>query len=476
MRQEQAALEKKAQGSASPSSNSETLLLRSFWTALLARRGLLAYAPVVVAVILLFCGASWQIFWVHTDVARYQCYTLTFWQGSQGTHLLPANQCSFLYQFGMAQGNVPAFHILPFEYPPLTLLIFSLALIAPLVYYQIAFAGVMAVVVILIYWLLVRYGPRGAALACVFYLVLGAWGTAEGRFDLVPAGLTLLCVIAAERKRWTLAYVALAFGFLLKIYPLLLLPALFMAEQIAAERFRQASSTLTFKSLPGEIWQTLRGAGRWRWNNALLFFGLIIVISGLFAMLNVQGAVISQLSYFANRPVQVESTGSSLLWLATLFGQPATVVYTFGSINIASDLGNIVALLFEVCFILGYLLTILWQWRGKLDIVQTFIAIVLVFIVTGKVFSPQYLIWLIPLLAYNGAFSRPWLILWSTLSVLTTVIYPYLYMMVTNATLAPYVPGFIESVAIRDTLLVVLMPGFLFNWWQLNQRKAIERL
>ena len=272
MRQEQAALEKKAQGSASPSSNSETLLLRSFWTALLARRGLLAYAPVVVAVILLFCGASWQIFWVHTDVARYQCYTLTFWQGSQGTHLLPANQCSFLYQFGMAQGNVPAFHILPFEYPPLTLLIFSLALIAPLVYYQIAFAGVMAVVVILIYWLLVRYGPRGAALACVFYLVLGAWGTAEGRFDLVPAGLTLLCVIAAERKRWTLAYVALAFGFLLKIYTLLLLPALFMAEQIAAERFRQASSTLTFKSLPGEIWQTLRGAGRWRWNNALLFF------------------------------------------------------------------------------------------------------------------------------------------------------------------------------------------------------------
>src|SRR5690349_9271024 len=100
--------------------NAGARLLMSAWNALLARRGIVAYLPVIATVVLLFCGASWQIFWVHTDAARYQCYALTFWQGSQGTHLLPANQCSFLYQFGMARGSVPPFHILPFEYPPLT--------------------------------------------------------------------------------------------------------------------------------------------------------------------------------------------------------------------------------------------------------------------------------------------------------------------------------------------------------------------
>ncbi|HEY3991546.1 MAG TPA: hypothetical protein VGM01_01590, partial [Ktedonobacteraceae bacterium] len=159
-------------------------LLHVTWLALLERRSPLAYLPIVAAMILLFCGASWQLFWSNTDAARYQCYVLTFWQGSQGTHQLPANQCHFLGQFGVPSTGVAPFHVLPFEYPPLTLSIFSLALAAPLPYYQIAFAIAMALVALLIYWLLLRFGPRGAALAGASYLVLGAWGTAEGRFDL----------------------------------------------------------------------------------------------------------------------------------------------------------------------------------------------------------------------------------------------------------------------------------------------------
>lgn len=439
--------------------------------AMLGKHSLLAYLPIVAAMVLLFCGASWQLFWTNTDAARYQCYALTFWQGSAGMHLLPASQCRFLGQFGVPSVGVPSFHVLPFEYPPLTLSLFSLALVAPLPYYQVAFALLMALAVLGICWLLLRFGPRGAALACAFYLVLGSWGTAEGRFDLIPAGLTLLCLIAAERRRWKLAYAALAFGFLFKVYPLLLLPALFMAEQIAHARFRQPTRELTLKTLPGEIWQTLRGIGCWRWQNTLLFGGLILVVSGLFAALNFQGAVVSQLSYFANRPVQVEATGSTVIWLATLLGHPASVVYTFGSINVVSDLGTWVAWSSEGLFVLGYALTILWQWRGKLDLVQAFIALLLVFIVTGKVFSPQYLIWLIPLLAYQGAFSKLWLLLWGGISVLTTAVYPYLYMLTSDARLAPYIPGFIECVALRDLLLLLLTLAYLFNWWQTNRRQ-----
>jgi hypothetical protein len=427
----------------------------------------MATLPIVAAVILLFCGASWQLFWVHTDAARYQCYALAFWQGGPGIHLLPENQCTFLPR----TGNLPAFHLLPLEYPPLTLTLFLPALLAPLPYYQIAFALLMALAACLTYWLLQRYGPRGGGLACAFYLVTGAWATAEGRFDLVPAGLTLLCLIAAERRRWTLAYIALALAFLLKIYPLLLLPALFLGEQVASGRLLQPGGPLRPRLLPEAIWQTLRGAAAWRWRHLLLFCALVGVLGGGFALLNFQGAVVSQLSYFANRPVQVEATGSTLLWLATLFGYPATVVYTFGSINIESSLGTAVALACEVCFLLGYALVILQQWRGKLDVVQAFVGVLLVFVVTGKVFSPQYLIWLIPLLAYHGAFNRLWLLLWGSLSLLTTAVYPYLYMQARNATLAPAVPGFIACVAIRNLLLIAITLAFLLNWRPLSQRQ-----
>lgn len=436
-------------------------------TILSAWRVGVASLPIVVAVSLLFCGASWQLFWIHTDAARYQCYALAFWQGGQGLHLLPENQCAFLPQ----PASGPPFHMLPVEYPPLTLTLFSPALLASLTWYQVAFALCMALAAILIYWLLQRYGPRGAGPACAFYLVIGAWATAEGRFDLVPAGLTLLCLIAAERRRWTLAYVALALAFLLKIYPLLLLPALFLSEQVAGGRLHRPAAPLALRTLPGDCWQTVRGAGSWCWKHLLIFCGLVGAIGGLFALLNAQGALISQLSYFADRPVQVEALGSAVLWLATLVGHPATVVYTFGSINIASSLGPTVALACGVCFLLGYTLVLLQHWRGTLDIAQAFLGIILVFVVTGKVFSPQYLIWLIPLLAYNGAFNRLWLLLWSPLSLLTTAVYPYLYMQARNATLAPAVPGFIECVTIRNLLLLVITLAFLLHWWHLNQRR-----
>jgi hypothetical protein len=342
--------------------------------------------------------------------------------------------------------------------------------LAPLAYYQVAFAVLMVFVAAFIYWLLMRYGPRGSWLAFAFFMLIGAYATAEGRFDLVPAALTLLCVIAAGRKHWTYAYIALAFGFLLKIYPVLLLPALFIAEQRDAQRLYMPSQRITPSSSPGEIWKTLIGMRNWRWKNTLIFLGVIVAVTGAFALLDFRGAVLSQFSYFADRPVQVESTGSTLLFLATRFGYPVQIVYTFGSINMLSALGGPVALFFEVLFVLGYLYTISLQWRGKLDMLQAFSVILLVFIVTGKVFSPQYLIWLIPLLVYGGAYNRFWLITWSLVSLLTTLVYPFLYTLTPNGLVAPYIPGFIESVAARNALLILLTLSLMFGWFHARQK------
>lgn len=417
----------------------------------------------------MFCGASWQVFWSTTDAARYQCYALSFWFGSNGTKLLPESQCAFLH-LTAAQ---PPFHLLPVEYPPLTLVVFSLALLLPLAYYQVAFAVLMSLVSVLIYWLLLRYGPRGAALTFATYIFIGALATAQGRFDLIPAALTLLCVIAAERKYWTTAYVALAFGVLLKLYPLLLLPGLFIAEQQVAGRLHIPAKSLTLRSLPSQLGYVIRGIMGWRWQNLLIFLGIILGVSGAFSLLNFQGAVVNQFSYFTQRPIQIEATASTVLWLAHNFDQPFQVVYSYGSLNSLSSLSGIVGVVSTVLLATGYVYILWQQWRGRLDITQTMIAFLFIFIATGKVFSPQYLIWLIPLLAYAGAFDTFWLFCWGSVSVLTTFIYSYLYAHLSNPQLIYHIPGFFETIATRNAFFVLITLAYLFNWYQARQRKLL---
>src|SRR6266576_6743011 len=343
----------------------------TFWNAVLARQGVIAYVPIIAINMLMFYFTSWQFLWLNTDPARYQCYALTYWMGSTGAQYLPAAQCSFLHISTEVQ---PPLHMLPLEYPPLALVIFSLPIFAPLLYYQLVFAVFMALVSIFIYWLLLRFGPRGSALAFVFYIFIGVLALVQERFDLVPAALTLLCLIAAERKHWTFAYIALAFGILIKIYPIIFLPALFIAEQQDRHSIYIPAKLFALKTLPTELWRTLRSIRHVRWKNTLLFFSILLGITGFFAIFNFKGAILSQVSYFANRPLQVESTASTLLWLGTLIGFPVHIVFSFGSVNMASALGGVVSNLSEILFIAGYVYSIYLQWREKLDVVQTCIA------------------------------------------------------------------------------------------------------
>lgn len=438
--------------------------------ALLAHQGVIAYLPIIAINLLMFYFTSWQFLWLNTDPARYQCYALTYWLGSNAVHLLPATQCSFLPVSTTVQ---PPFHMLPLEYPPLTLLIFSLPLFAPQIYYQLFFAVFIALVSAFIYWLLLRYGPRGSALAFVFYLFVGVLALVQERFDLVPAACTLVCLIAAERKYWTIAYIALALGFLIKIYPILLLPALFVAEQQDRQSLHIPNQSFSITSLSVELWKTLLLIRNWHWKNTALFLGLILAITGFFAIFNLNGAIVSQITYFANRPEQIESIGSTLLWLGTLVGFPVHIVYSFGSVNMVSSLGGVVSDLSEVLFVVGYIYSIYLQWRGRLDVVQVCVALLFIFIATGKVFSPQYLIWIIPLLAYSGAFNRIWLVVWGSLSLLTTIIYPYLYTRVFDAEKIPLVPGFIPIVATRNILFVLVTLAYLFNWFQIRRRRPL---
>jgi hypothetical protein len=229
-----------------------------------------------------------------------------------------------------------------------------------------------------------------------------------------------------------------------------------------------------------QLWQQVRHALHWNWRNCLLFLGIVIGITGAFALFDLNGAIVSQLSYFAQRPIQIESTSSTLIWLAHFLGIPwLGVYYDFGSVNVVSNISALISPIGTFFLILGFLYVLWLQLRGKIDITQAAIALLLLFITTGKVFSPQYLIWLIPLLAYAGAFDLFWLSFWGTISLLTTILYIFFNSQLaapTNPDLIFIPNGFLEIVAVRNIFLVVLTLSYLFNWFHARQRKLLPEM
>jgi hypothetical protein len=141
-------------------------------------------------------------------------------------------------------------------------------------------------------------------------------------------------------------------------------------------------------------------------------------------------------------------------------------VYTFGSINLLSDLTGSVTLLLGGLFACAYLFTLLRFWQQKFDFARTCLLLVLIFIATGKVFSPQYIIWILPLLAYAGIFNCLTLIVWGATTALTTYIYPVLYLRADSPTHTIYVPHFIQTLFIRNSLLVIATLALLFDWFR----------
>lgn len=423
--------------------------------------------------VLLYLGASWQITRIHTDAARYECYAVAFWQGVAALHRFPVEQCKFLtkpaityfttqqivaamqhiglpqplVQFVAAQNSTQAFHALPHEYPMLTLIPFSLALIVPSHWYQIVFAVWMGLVALLIYYVLLRYRSRNAAIACAIYLVLGAWGTAEGRFDLISAALTLFAVIAATRKRWNWAFAYLALGVLFKLYPvILLIPFLLAQQMVARERWlswRRLQPLATFVVVCA----------------AVTFASLLLSVEGTLAPFN----------YFADRPFQIESASASILWLFSFFFH-LRPVFSFGSLNVISPLSPIISPISSILLFAGLIFTYWLQFQRKIDLAVSCLLTLLLVMFTGKVFSPQYLIWVAPFVAYVGGMNRKWLLPWSVLSLLTTFIYPYIYNMGTGLMDVPNVPLFYPVVAIRNMLLLLFII-MLFRHY--NRQQAI---
>jgi hypothetical protein len=231
-----------------------------------------------------------------------------------------------------------------------------------------------------------------------------------------------------------LAFALLALATLLKLFPIILILPFLIAQQMQSK----------------EKWFAWR-----RWSALGLCVGICVVVTAVSLTLNVANTL-SPINYFLNRPFQVESFPATILWLGGKAGQAVQWVFTFQSLNFLSPISHVVSLLSIFLLCVGLLFTCWLQWRGKIDLPMACLITLLVILITGKVFSPQYLIWVAPLVAYVGQAHWKWLISWASVSILTSIIFPFMY--VDLAHIQMYFP----VILVRDWLVLAFVCVLLY--------------
>jgi hypothetical protein len=352
----------------------------------------------------------------HGDQSLYDRYAWDFWTG---------------------RSNGAPFHALPAEYPLLALLPFSLTILPPLPDFVSVFAvWMLGLLVAIVLVVARRESPRVAEVLAV-YVAVGAWGTVLGRYDLVPAAVTVAALWAARGRRFGTAYALLAAGALLKLYPALLVPV------VAIEQYRSLGRSPLRSRPPRAV---LAGVG---------LFCLLTAAGFAVAFLLDPAGWLGPFTYNARRPFQVESVPATLLWLSGFLGFPVSPDKSFGSDNLVGLLDRAIGLAAEAVLVAGLLWVYGSQAAGRLRVTTAFAASLLVVLCAGRVLSPQYLIWVLPLVAIV---QRRFDGLWLAICVLTTLVFPLGYLQlhpVGSGPPASYPVFLLGLIALRNAALVV---------------------
>jgi hypothetical protein len=218
------------------------------------------------------------------------------------------------------------------------------------------------------------------------------------RYDLFPALLTLLALLCVMRGQPAWAGVWIGLGAAAKLYPLALLPvfgAYYLAgglpgRQIDAETTSQPTA-----------WQALVRLG--------VGCAAAIGLTLLPFVASTPGSVVSFLQYHEMRGLQVESLPAGAIILIHLLGRAsAQLNFSYGAVHLASPLATTALKWLPLALIIVYGAVLVAGMarfrveratRGAIaneSLVAYVVAALLAFIATNKVFSPQYLIWLLP--------------------------------------------------------------------------------
>ena len=371
-----------------------------------------------------------------------------------------------------ASGEVP-YREFPFEYPPGALVPMLVPYLlwpfgpVDLEAYKLLFGaweGVLLLVLGVTLVRIVRLGGDAEALtipstaerlrrtgARLSVLVVGAALAIAWRFDLYPAVLMIVALWAALDGRPGVAGVALGLGFLAKLFPVAILPALAVPWL-----------------LPFDLRALARLGGAFA----------VTVIVGIVPFVSVAGvdATFQFLRYNAERGLQVETIGGGLAILGGLLtGNPVEYDFGFSSVNVKGDFAGLWLALLPVATLVGFGLIGWLGWRRiraettELGGVQpsTVVALatlcILMLLATAKVYSIQYVAWFVPLVALLAG-GRFWLA--AGVVALTMPIHPLLYEGIVTQEALP-----ILVLNLRNALLLALLGWML---WELARPARLE--
>ncbi len=247
----------------------------------------------------------------------------------------------------------------------------------------------------------------------------------------------------------TASYLFLGLGISFKIVPVIFVPFLLLADVWAS----------------GSV---LRFAGRF------LALAVGTLVPFLVYIPSAGWGVATLFQYHSERGTHLESIWSSIMLVAAKFGVPCSTYNSYGGWNLAGDWSTPLKTVSSVAMVASAAAVGLWALlRGnRFDrrlALDTAILVLVNTSVLSHVYSPQYLIWLMPLallLAIN-IFPRHWTI-WLAFAVLAVAIvgisgwlFPYLYPALIKLQWLPVVLTITRSVCLVLFALLMNIPFFV---------------
>jgi hypothetical protein len=355
-------------------------------------------------------------------VLQAAVWLLLFQVGWYGEKTITDTPVYYDYAGRVAGGEVP-YRDFASEYPPVAMLLFSLPWLfsgrsygAFVFWFEVEMLLFSCGIIYLLSLVAERLYHSNArviltlGLYTLFILSLGS--IVQARFDIAVACLMLAAVAMFVTERPLSAWALLGLGVMTKIVPVIIAPLFLVAH-----------------------WRRRQWGDLWRGPAVALLAAVVVALPFLLAA---PGGLADSFLYHAERPLQIESSWASPLLLAHSFaGYEVRIMNSFGSHNVFASLsdgfalasGPVTALLLLIVFYMysrrGFERD--GVWRRESLVLFTAVSLAL-FISGGKVFSPQYMIWLLPFIPLLASRESPWpgAIFWAAL-VLTQWEFPSRY-------------------------------------------------
>ena len=192
-----------------------------------------------------------------------------------------------------------------------------------------------------------------------------------------------------------------------------------------------------------------------RWRELVIAAASAAAVVAVSLLPFVDAPLVDVLRYHGERPIQVESTWGGLLAIAGAV-VPVQAQFTYGSLNVVAGFDGLLRTLASVLPVAAWLALIVHAIRRGADerrMIRLVSVALVAHMVLGKVFSPQYLTWLLPAGALASLTAgRAEQRLFIAAMIATQVLYPLLYLSALPWTASPL---FGAVVVVRNGLLAV---------------------